>query len=156
MPLTHRSRFIRDEHETELADDRVKGSVRKRKRTGVRLLPADTASASKFCFREFEHVWIEIGRDDFRRGRQRVAQPARHDSRAAGNFENAIEFLSVQAKNQAFGVRLEKPRTKVTIIIFRDRSCEDDVAIAFHYKLGIPSAQESRSTRRRIEFHHSS
>ena len=86
--------------------------------------------ASKFCFREFKHVRIQIRRDDFGRGRQRVAQLARYDSSATCNFENAIEFRALQTRDQVFRERLENHRTEIAIIIFRDRFREYDVAIA--------------------------
>src|SRR5882724_11909488 len=90
--FAHSSGFVWNEHHTELANGSVERTIRKRKSGRIRLLPDNVLAVSKFRLREFEHVRIQISRDNFGCRRQCVAQSTRHDSRATGNFKNAFVF----------------------------------------------------------------
>ena len=94
MRFAHRCRFVRDKHETELANDRVERSIGKWERGCVGLLPIYIFALRELRFREFEHVGIQVRRHDFSRRRQGVPQTPRHNSGATSNFENASEFLA--------------------------------------------------------------
>ena len=152
----HRTRFVRHEHQPKLANDCAKQTIRKWESGRIGLLPAHVFGAFKFRLCEFKHVRVQIGRDDFGRHRQRVAQSSGDDSSAAGDFQQRLNVSVAQAPGNVPGERFENYRTEITIVIFRDRSLEKNVAIRFHYKLGMRSAEESLSTRRRMEFHQSS
>src|SRR6266487_1598858 len=120
--FAHGRGFVWDEHHTELANGSVERTIGKRKSGCVCLLPENVLAISKFRLREFEHVRVQISRDNFGCRRQRIAQSTRHDSCAAGNFKNAFVFLACEPQYQIFGPRFKYYGAEIAIVIFRDRS----------------------------------
>ena len=110
---------------------------------------------AEFPLRKREHPGVEICCDKSRRWSEPVAQPARENACSAGQLQNVLGLLALQTRGHVHCEWLEKSWTQIAIVIFGNRTLEDDVWIALH-KLGMRSANESLSTARQMAFHQSS
>ncbi len=112
--------FVREEHQTELADHRIKRPVGKRQTSRIRLLPLHSLIAAELERRIAKHRFVQVRCQEFRGRRQASAQNARQDAGAAGHLQNGTVFLDLEPRRQIICIWLEQDRPEVAIIASRD------------------------------------
>jgi hypothetical protein len=80
--------LVGEEHDAELADQRIEGAVLERQRRRVRRLEFDLLVGPEFSPCDLQHGRIEIACDQMRGVRQRGPEQSRDDAGSRGDFQN--------------------------------------------------------------------